>query len=144
MPNMIKVNGEIRAMATAYESLLVEYQPRTIYNERDHERALSALDRLMRCAGAKPTVAQRDMIDLLAGVIERYEAEYFPMQQATPGELLKHLLENRGMTQRELARATAVPQSTIANVIAGRRGVSKANARKLADFFCLDVGAFIE
>lgn len=131
-------------MATAYEELLVEYKPRPIDSEREYRRALSAVDRLMQSSGTNPAKPQRDMIDLLATMIQRYESEHFPaIPAATPAELLAHLIENRKVTQTELAEATGVSRATIANVVAGRRGLSKAGARKLADYFGVGIELFV-
>ncbi len=84
------------------------------------------------------------MIDLLATMIQQYESERFSKPKISPGEMLQFALENRKITQTELSVATGVPRSTLANVIAGRRAISKANARKLAEFFGVGVELFIE
>lgn len=142
MPNTIRGDGRCD-MATVYDDLLTQYKPRPIYSDQSYRKALAAVERLMHLAHPKPTAAQRDMIDLLATMIQRYETERFGELTATPGECLEMMMENRKVTQIELSKATGVPQSTIANVIAGRRAISKANARKLAEFFRVGVGVFI-
>lgn len=130
-------------MATAtYMNLLAEVKPRPIRSEREHARALSFVDKLMD----KPqrSAAERDILELLATLIDQYEERLWPTPEVSPGEMLKHFLEQRKMSQMDLARQTGIPQSTIANVIAGRRQLSKANTSILGKFFKMHPSLFNE
>ena len=75
------------------------------------------------------------LIELLATLVEQYESRQLPNPQLAPAQMLAHLLESKQVKPAQVAKATGIPPATISNVLAGRRGVSKANARKLADFF---------
>jgi len=129
------------ATLTEYQSLLVELAPRPIRSEREHHRALRQIERLMT---PDPNREKSEMIDLLATLIEQYESAKHPTPSASPRDLLAHLLENHGLTRAELARQTGLPRSAITNILCGRRRISKQNARRLATFFKLDVGAFFD
>ena len=48
-----------------------------------------------------------------------------------PGETLAEVLEDREMTQRELAVRTGMTEKHISTVIHGQKGISAAFARKL-------------
>ena len=121
-------------MATAtYSELLAQCQPRPIRTPREHTRALAIVERLMD--KPRKSAAERQMIELLATLIDQYEESEWPTPHASPGKILKFLLDERQMSQSELARQLAIPQSTIANVIAGRRQLSKANVLALSKFF---------
>ena len=48
-----------------------------------------------------------------------------------PGETLSEVLEDRGMTQRELAVRTGMTEKHISTVIRGQKGISAAFAKKL-------------
>ncbi len=128
------------ATLTPYQSLLVEFVPRPIRSEREHRRALRQIERLMT---APPGREKGELIDLWATLIEQYEAAEFPTPKNSPRELLSHYLETRGLTRAALARQTGIPRSVITNVLSGRRDISKADARRLAKFFRVPVGAFI-
>jgi HTH-type transcriptional regulator/antitoxin HigA len=130
---------EMTAALTEYQSLLVEVAPRPIRSEREHRRALGQIERLMT---PEPNRQRSEMIDLLATLIEQYESARHPTPTRSPRDLLSHLLENHGLTRAELARQTGIPRSAITNILAGRRGISKQNARRLATYFKVDVGAF--
>jgi len=126
-----------------YDSLLLEYKPRPIRNERDHARALRQIDKIMR-RGPKLPRAESELVEVLATLIENYESVAQPTPQVSPADRLAHLIDARGVTNAEVAAATGIPRSTITNVIAGRRKLSTANVARLANYFDVPAGDFIE
>ena len=127
---------------TAYRSLLLDYVPRPIRSRAAYARALRQVEKLM----SRPHLprAESEMVDLLATLIEQYESIEHPTPRAQPPEVLEHLIEARGMTRAQLARATGIPRSVVTNVLARRRAISKANAVKLAKYFGVSLSLFIE
>jgi HTH-type transcriptional regulator/antitoxin HigA len=126
---------------TEYQSLLVDVTPRPIRSEREYRRALRQLENLMK---PHPSRAESQIIELLSTLVEQYEATKYPTPARPPREMLAHYLENRGMTAAELSRQTGIARSAVANILAGRRSLSKRNAVKLAECFGVPVGVFIE
>ncbi len=58
-----------------------------------------------------------------------------PLTLPTPGEILaSEFLEPLGLTQYRLAQAIHVPQTRIAAIIKGRRGITADTALRLARF----------
>jgi antitoxin HigA-1 len=58
-----------------------------------------------------------------------------------PGEmLLEEFLNPMGMTQRELADSIRVPYQRINEIVNGRRGVTPGTALRLAKFFSMSAG----
>ena len=130
-------------MATAtYTDLLTVFKPRPIRSARQHARSLAIVEKLID--KPKQTAAEKEMIELLSTLIDQYEERIWPTPEVPPGEMLKFLLVDRKMSQTELAGETGVPQSTIANVIAGRRQLSKQNVVALAKFFRMSPTLFME
>src|SRR5436190_811348 len=91
------------ATLSPYQALLVEFVPRPIRSDREYKKSLRQIERLMT---AKPTREQGELIDVLATLIEQYEAADHPTPKLPPRELIAHYLENRGLTRAELARKT--------------------------------------
>ena len=54
-------------------------------------------------------------------------------------EMLRHLMESKGVTQSLLSQATGVSKSTISEVLAGKRPFSRRMIRKFAEYFKVDV-----
>ena len=122
----------VTSTTNTYADLLVRYVPRVIRSERAHRRALGKIDALM--AIARPSKAQQGILDLLIETVERYEEQTLPTPELSPSELLAHLIDVREITQAELAQATSICRSSVSDMLAGRRQISKANAVKLAAY----------
>ncbi len=129
-------------MATAsYSALLKEAQPQIIHDEKTHERALLWVDRLMQ----KPrrSAAEETLLELLAKLVNDYEDAIYPPPGGSPNEMLRHILDNCGMTQSALARAVGIPRSTISEVLNGKRSMSVDNAFRLGEYFHMEPSLFL-
>ena len=116
----------------AYRKLLVQYAPGPIRSAKEYRRALAQLEELMV---PRADEAHSRLIELLATLVAQYESRQLPNPQVAPAQMLAHLLDSKQIKPAQVAKTTGIPPATISNVLAGRRGISKANARKLADFF---------
>ncbi len=125
---------------TEYRELLAEFMPRPIRSEKDHERALAQLERIMT---PHPNAARSMLIEMLSTLIEDYESREHPTPRLSPSRILAHLLDAKGLPCAEVAKRTGIPQSTLINVLADRRGISKASAVKLATFFSVSPAIFL-
>jgi HTH-type transcriptional regulator/antitoxin HigA len=68
-----------------------------IRSEADYENALAELERLW---GADSGTAAGDRLDLLATLIDAYEAEHDPFDQPDPIEATRFRMEQGGLTRR--------------------------------------------
>ena len=56
---------------------------------------------------------------------------------------VRYLMDCRGLSQAELAKDVGMPTSVVSEVLAGKRGLSKANIAKLADYFGVKAEVFL-
>ena len=68
---------------------------RPIRSKRDHEAALKEVERLW---GAKAGTRDGDRLDVLATLIDAYEAEHYPMDPPDPIEAIKFRMEQQELT----------------------------------------------
>lgn len=127
-------------MPASYRELVNKYLPRPIQSEADYRRVLRQLDELMT---PRPGRARGQLIELLATLVEQYESREHPPPEISPEKMLAHCLAAKETTPARLDRDTGIPLTTISNVLAGRRGISKLNARRLGAYFHLPTSAFI-
>jgi HTH-type transcriptional regulator / antitoxin HigA len=121
-------------MTTSYLTLLQEFLPRPIASASAYRRTLKQIDGLMR--KGRRSRAEDDLLELLATLAEQYEfRQGYATPKLSPRERLAGLMEARELSQAELSRGSGVPRTTINEILAGRRGVSKTNALRLARFF---------
>ena len=131
----------LNAGRASYDELLVQFRPRPIGSEQQYRRVMRQIEELMR--KRNPTRAEDDLLELLATLAARYEERHFPAPDVSPGEILAHLIEVRGISKAEVARATGIARQTITNIISGARGISATNRLKLASFFHVSPQLFI-
>jgi HTH-type transcriptional regulator/antitoxin HigA len=100
---------------------------RPIRTKRDHEAALKEVERLW---GAKGGTRDGDRLDVLATLIDAYEAEHYPMDPPDPIEAIKFRMEQQGLTRRDLEQIIGT-RTRIAEVLNRKRGLSMAMIRRL-------------
>ncbi len=125
---------------TIYGKLLAQSQPKPILNEEDYEIALAEVAHLM--SQAELTVEEETLLQLWALLIEEYEAKYYPIPAATPQDILLHLMEVRDLKQANLVGVIGT-KGVVSEVVNGKRGISKAQAKALGEFFNVNPSVFI-
>jgi HTH-type transcriptional regulator / antitoxin HigA len=130
----IELNGK------TYGQLLGRALPHIIRNKKEYERLTNELMRLDEQEDASPE--ERELAELLTLLINDYEERRYPIQKASPRETLQHLMEARSLSQKDLWKVFGSKGIT-SEVFHGKRGISKAQAEKLADFFHVGVELFI-
>lgn len=87
-----------------------------------------------------------DLFGLVASYMHEWELDNQPELKIThlePFERLKFLMERRGVTQYQLAKEGIMSQGNLSNILAGKKGISKELAKKLAKYFGISIGTFI-
>jgi HTH-type transcriptional regulator / antitoxin HigA len=109
----------------------------SIKSEEHLDEAQKVMDRLL--AKGELDDGEEMYLDALSDLVAAYEDEYHAIEPASDADMLRHLLEAKGVTQAQLSRDTAIPKSTISEVLAGKKRFSRQMIRKLADYFKVDV-----
>ena len=148
MPNTTVMIGRTFAansecvMSTTYQTLLQEFVPRPIASASAYQRTLKQIDGLIH--KATRSRAEDDLLELLATLVEQYEIRQgYTDPVLSPRDRLAGLINARELTQAELSRGSKVPRTTINEILSGRRGISKTNAVRLANFFSVPTEEFI-
>ena len=105
---------------------LEEIKP--IKNEQDYEVALAVIDELM---GTPSDTAERDRLEILVTLVEAYESQHWPIGAPDPISALEHVMEARGLRQKDLARLIG-SQSLASEVLNRRRPLTLAMIRTLS------------
>ena len=118
----------------AYARLLSRLLPQPIRTDEELDRMtaeLLRLDELEELGKASP--AERKLAELLTVLIERYEDEHYPIAtDAPPHERLAACMEHRGVSQADIARIIG-SRSITSEILSGKREISKAAVKKLAE-----------
>lgn len=105
---------------------------------QQYEFALARIEELLPIVDDQTAVTDRNAVELvlLSDIVIEYESIHFPIEKPTIAELMELALEERKMTQRELAREIGVSPSRINDFITGRAEPSL----KIAKRICLTLG----
>ena len=127
-----------------YGNLLVRVLPSVITNDDDLERLLQEIDRLITKDIKQGSLSPEEdrLLELLGLLVEEYEDKHYPMPEVAPNEVLKFLMEDRELKQKDLVHIFGSTGIT-SEVVNGKRSISKAQAKKLAEFFKVSVELFI-
>jgi HTH-type transcriptional regulator/antitoxin HigA len=123
-----------------YFDLVRQFPLRPIRSDKELDEAVrmvdSLLDRRNLAAG------EEDYLEVLGDLIERFESEAHPMAPVSDAEMLRHLIEAKGVSQTEVSRATRIADSTISEVLKGKRSLNRNHIGKLAKYFNVSPDAF--
>jgi HTH-type transcriptional regulator / antitoxin HigA len=102
---------------------------RPIRTKRDYEAALKEIERLW---GAKSGTSEGDRLDVLATLIDAYEATHYPMNPPDPIEAIKFRMEQQGLTRKDLEPLIGT-RTRVAEVLNRKRNLSIGMIRRLHD-----------
>jgi HTH-type transcriptional regulator/antitoxin HigA len=125
-----------------YRSLVRQFTPRVIRKRSDYKAALDVVERIMRID--RPTSDQLEFLELLSGLVEDYELQDLSTPNVPVERLVEHLIEAKGVSQIEVARGAKISPSTLSDVLAGRRGLSLENMKRLGRYFGVDPAVFLD
>jgi HTH-type transcriptional regulator/antitoxin HigA len=123
-----------------YGRLCAEAVPRVIRTNAEFDRMAQKMEELDR--KEKPTPEEEALSELLARLIEDYDEQVALTGPAIePYQVVLHLMEHKGLRQTDLLPIFG-SRSVASAVLAGKRELSKAHIRGLAQFFHISPSAF--
>ena len=126
-----------------YFALVKQFPLRSIKTKVQHAAAVRFLGKLSVRSPSDSGSIQ--YIETLGQLIDDYEHRArlkMDLSRLTPVRALKHLMSEHDLTVTELGRLVG-SQGTLSDVLAGRRELSKAMIRKLADHFNVSPAVFL-
>ncbi|HEX5446534.1 MAG TPA: helix-turn-helix domain-containing protein [Pirellulales bacterium] len=129
------LSGKTRGV---YLDLVRRFPLTSIKSEAELRAAQAVIDGLFR-QGALNRGAEV-YLDALSDLVASYEDEHHAIEPASDADMLRHLMESKGVTQADLSRATGIAKSAISEVLRGKKPFSRRMMRQLADYFRVDVG----
>ena len=111
-----------------------------IRNAREYDAAVDQLNQLVDEIGDNSKDPRYRFIDTLSVLIEAYDEEHYRIPDATPVELLKFLMEQHRLTQRDLPEVGS--QGVVSEILRGKRALNVRQIEALSRRFHLPVGAF--
>jgi antitoxin component HigA of HigAB toxin-antitoxin module len=84
-----------------------------------------------------------DRIAVLGDLVAKYESTQHPVPPVSDAEMLRFLIvDAKGVSQAQVAAETGIPESTISEVLSGKRGLSRRNIGILSRYFHVSLSVF--
>jgi HTH-type transcriptional regulator/antitoxin HigA len=120
----------------SYLELVLRFPLASIRDDDHLAEAQSVIDEVS--ANPELDAGQTMYLDALCDLVACYEDEHYSIEPASDADMLKHLLEAKGVTQQQVSQATGIPKSSISEVLSGKKQITKQMIRKLAEYFQID------
>ena len=102
---------------------------RPIRSIADYNKALAEIERLW---GARSGTPNGDRLDILATLIDAYEAQRYPMDWPDPIEAIRFRMEQQKLTRKDLEPFIGT-RTRVAEVLNRKRSLSISMIRRLHD-----------
>jgi antitoxin component HigA of HigAB toxin-antitoxin module len=134
----------IKPVAEDYLQLVRRFPLRRIRTAADHRTAVGIVAGISARGDEHLSDGEVDYLEALARFVADYERASLldAIGKATPLEVIRHLLEERGMTPADLGDVLGSrPAATM--ILKGRREMSKAHIRAAAAYFAVSPAVFL-
>lgn len=107
-------------------------------SKQQYEYALDRIEDLLPLVTDETPANDKNAIELtiVSDVVMAYESKHYPIAKPAVGELIRLSIEEKGMTQKQLAKELGVSPSRVSDYIAGRAEPTLRIARAI----CLILG----
>ena len=134
---------EVVHASDTYLELVRQCPLRLLHTEVEYRRAVAMLDRLSDLGPAR-SEDQTEYLLALAFFVEKYERAHVQVPTASGAAMLGYLIETHGVTQGEVAAGAGLVDSTISEILAGKRKLSVRHIGALARFFKVEPAVFLD
>jgi len=111
-----------------------------IRTEADHSAALAEVERLW---GSPSGTRDGDRLDVLATLIDAYEAHHYPMDPPDPIEAIRFRMEQQGLSRKDLEPLIGA-RARVSEVMNRRRSLSIDMIRRLHDHLGISADVLIQ
>lgn len=129
--------GKIR---DEYLGLIMKFPLTSIRSGDDLEAAQEVMDRLLTKGDLSS--GEELYLDALSDLVAAYEDDHYAIPPASDADMLRHLMEAKGVSQIELHRSTKIPKSTISEILNGKKQFSRQIIVTLSSYFGVEKSIF--
>lgn len=135
------VSLDVKALQKTWAAFDRVAHLRPIRSEEEYDRTVALMNFLLDMVGDQEDHDLSGLLDLVSELVSDYDTDRYAIEASEPNEVLRYLLESRGLKQSDLAEI--VPQSNLSAILAGKRKISATLAGRLARFFRISPAVFV-
>lgn len=113
--------------------------------KEQYEFALERVEELLPLVDDNTPVNDKKAVELtmMSDIVIAYEKEHYPIEKPTVAELIELSLEEKGMTQKQLAQEIGISPSRVNDYISGRSEPTLKVARLLCQILNIQPAAML-
>lgn len=113
---------------------------RPIRTDADYQAALEEVGRLMDAAPDSP---EEERLDVLATLVEAYEAQHYPISAPDPIAAIEFMMQQKGLDRRDLEPAIG-GRGRVSEILTRKRPLTLPMIRSLAALLSLPADVLIQ
>ncbi len=125
-----------------YGQLLAETLPAVITSDAEYDRLTAVMNKLAVIPEDRISPEQDRLLEMLTLLVEKYDDEQYPIPVAPPHEVIRFLMEDRGLRNRDLEPVLG-SRGVTSEVISGKRKPSNTQIKRLAEYFQVPAEVFL-
>ncbi len=113
-----------------------------IHSKAQYGHMVQLMNSLVDEVGGNEKHPLADLLEIVGDIIAVYEGRHYPIVDAEPREVLRLLMEQNNLQQKDLATELG-SQSVVSEILSGKRTINTRQAKVLATRFTVSPGAFL-
>lgn len=132
---------DLEAISRTWAEFEATSQLRPVRNEADYDRMVLLMNALIDRVGDDESHPLAGLLDLVGKLVSDFDGEHYAIPAGEPREVLRYLMQVRGIKQIDLADLVAQPN--LSAILNGRRAIPRELAKGLAQRFNVGVDVFL-
>jgi len=111
------------------------------HSEKDYNALVKTLDSLIDEVGNDQNHKLAPVMETIGNLIENYEAQEYKINESSPIEALKYLMQEHGLKQSDLKEIGS--QGVVSEILTGKRTLNIEQVKKISNKFHVSPLVFI-
>jgi len=148
MPNTVPTPGRtpgqfsIEALAELPVLQFTAEYLQPIETEERYEEMKGIIYALMRQSPDEPGQMANILLNIFGILVEQYEDQHYSISESSPVEILEHLMDEHGLTQKDLPEIGS--QGVVSEILRGHRQLNARQIQALSQRFKLSPALFFQ
>lgn len=136
------MSATVDKLSEQYDELLHAIRPAVVNTPQQRDRYVREITKLMDKGEHRISKEEQAILRLLAVLVSDYEQRTSRLKRSAPHDTLRYLMRARGMQPRDMLPVLG-SKGVASEILRGKRGISKAKAKALAEMFHVSAELFI-
>ncbi|HHJ20569.1 MAG TPA: helix-turn-helix domain-containing protein [Gammaproteobacteria bacterium] len=111
------------------------------HSEKDYQALVKTLDNMIDEVGDNQSHKLAPAMETIGNLIENYENQEYKINESSPVEALKYLMQEHGLKQSDLKEIGS--QGVVSEILAGKRTLNIEQVKKISNRFHVSPLVFI-